>query len=217
MHMTWVEDATKNEDKQYLRRDVTECGKNMLDVCCDPTLYNEYIAVVETGNDCQLTDYMSSRGKNCHGGLLRGSVVTAMFLLVSLSTLPAEHETSNVSVVVWSGERSTLRITVRDTAQTERILMRVVDTSSLDSRLHQSSKRVLPRHPCFELVPSCCLCQCCTHNYFFFDFLNFFAKKLHCCQLWSTFSTFFNFFNFFNFSTYLTFKLFATFRVVRLT
>ena len=167
MHMTWVEDATKNEDKQYLRRDVTECGKNMLDVCCDPTLYNEYIAVVETGNECQLTDDMSSHGKNCYGGLLRGSVVTAMFLLVSLSTLPAEHETSNVSVVVWSGDGSTLRITERDTAQTERILMRVVDTSSLDSRLHQSSKRVLRRHPCFEPVLSCCLCQCCTHNSLF--------------------------------------------------
>ena len=48
-------------------------------------------------------------------------------------------------VVVWSGERSTPWITERDTAQTERILMRLVDTSSLDSRLHQSSKRVLAR------------------------------------------------------------------------
>ena len=37
------------------------CGKNMLDVCCDPTLYNECIAMVETGNECQLTDYMASR------------------------------------------------------------------------------------------------------------------------------------------------------------
>ena len=49
----------------------------MLDVCCDPTLYKEYIAMVETRNECQLTDYMSSQDKNCSGGLLRGSVVPA--------------------------------------------------------------------------------------------------------------------------------------------
>ena len=55
-------------------------------------------------------------------------------------------------------ERSTLRITGRDTAQTERILMRVVDTSSLDSRLHHPGKRVFAR------LFSCCLCQCCTHD-----------------------------------------------------
>ena len=42
--------------------------------------------------------------------------------------------------------------------------MGLVDTSSPDSRLHQSRKRVFPRHPCFEPVLSCCLCQCCTHN-----------------------------------------------------
>ena len=61
-------------------------------------------------------------------------------------------------------ERSTLRITGRDTAQTERILMRLVDTSSLDSRLHHSRKRVFARHPCFDPVLSCCVCQCCTHD-----------------------------------------------------
>ena len=119
----------------------------MLDVCCDPTSYNEYIAMVKTGNECQLTDYMSQHGNLCYSGLLRGSVVPAKFLLVLLGTLPAEHETSNALVVVWSGGRSTLRITERDTAQTECILMRLVDTSSLDSRLHQSSKRVFARHP----------------------------------------------------------------------
>ena len=30
--------------------------------------------------------------------------------------------------------------------------MRLVDTSSLDSRLHHSEKRVFARHPCIELV-----------------------------------------------------------------
>ena len=75
----------------------------MLDVGCYPTWYNEYIAMVETGNECQLTDYMSSHGKNCHGGLLRGSVVPAKFLLVLLGTLLVEDATSNALVVVGSG------------------------------------------------------------------------------------------------------------------
>ena len=79
------------------------CGENMLDVCCDPTLYNEYIAMVETGREGQFTDYMSSHGKNCYGGLLRGTVVPAKFLLVLLNTLPVEDETSNALVVVWFG------------------------------------------------------------------------------------------------------------------
>ena len=75
----------------------------MLDVSCDPTLYNEYIAMVETRNECQLTDNMSSHGKNCYGGLLRGSVVPAKILLVLLNTLPVDDETSNALVVVWFG------------------------------------------------------------------------------------------------------------------
>ena len=29
------------------------CGKNMLDVCYDPTSYDEYIATVQRGNECQ--------------------------------------------------------------------------------------------------------------------------------------------------------------------
>ena len=47
---------------------------------------------------------MSSRGKNCYGSLLRGSVVPTKFLLVLLDTLPVEDETSNVLVVVWVGK-----------------------------------------------------------------------------------------------------------------
>ena len=75
----------------------------MLDVWCDPTGYNEYIALVETGNECQLTDYKSSRGKNRHGSLLRGCVVPAEFLLVLLNTLLVEEETSKALVVVCVG------------------------------------------------------------------------------------------------------------------
>ena len=52
---------------------------------------------------------------------------------------------------VLHAERRTKRTTERDTAQTERVLTRLVDTS-LDSRLHQSCKRVFPQHPCIESV-----------------------------------------------------------------
>ena len=41
--------------------------------------------MVETGNECQHTDHKASRGKNCYGSLLRGSVVPAKFLLVLLN------------------------------------------------------------------------------------------------------------------------------------
>ena len=75
----------------------------MLDVCCDPTLYNWYMAMVETGNECQFTDYMSSTGKKCYCSLLRGSVVPTKFLLVLLNTLLVDDETSNALVVVWFG------------------------------------------------------------------------------------------------------------------
>ena len=58
VHMTWTDDASMNEDKPCLQRDVTEvdvsrCRKNMLDVCYDPTLYDEYRAMVERGNEYQ--------------------------------------------------------------------------------------------------------------------------------------------------------------------
>ena len=59
--------------------------------------------MVKTGNECQLTDCMSSRGKNCCGSLLRGSVVPTKFVLVLLNTLPMADETSNALVVAWVG------------------------------------------------------------------------------------------------------------------
>ena len=58
--------------------------------------------MVETGNECHLTDNMSSHGENCYGSLLHGNVVPAKFLLVLLKLL-VEDETSNALVVVWFG------------------------------------------------------------------------------------------------------------------
>ena len=55
--------------------------------------------MVKTGNDCLLGNYISSRGKNCYGSLLRGSVVPT----VLLDTLSVEDETPNALIVVWVG------------------------------------------------------------------------------------------------------------------
>ena len=81
----------------------TGAGRTCLMFVVIPTLYNEDIAMVETESECQFTDYMSSQGKNCCGGWLRGSVVPAKFLLVLLNTLSVVDETSNALAVVWSG------------------------------------------------------------------------------------------------------------------
>ena len=58
------------------------CGKNMLDVYCDPRGVTSTQQWSRPETECQHTDYMSLRGKNCYGSLLRGSVVPAKFLLV---------------------------------------------------------------------------------------------------------------------------------------
>ena len=85
-------------------------GKNMFDVCCVPSTYDEYIAMVKTRNECQLSVNM----------LLLGNFATAVCC---------------ADVSAYS----------RD----------LLTTASLDSRLHQSSKRVFPQHPCVESVQSC--------------------------------------------------------------
>ena len=83
-----------------------------------------------------------------------------LFRLV-LNTLPAESETYNTLVVmVCSGERSTRstqRITECDTAQTERILTRLVITARPDSRSVSSHEKRnhTAQHPCIASVPSC--------------------------------------------------------------
>ena len=74
VHMTWTDDATMNEDKPCLQRDVTEvdvsrrgAGRTCLMFVVIPR--------------CAVsTEQWSIHGNLCHGGLLRGSVVPAKFL-----------------------------------------------------------------------------------------------------------------------------------------
>ena len=85
--------------------------------------------------------YMSSHGNLCYDGHLHGSVVQVKFLLVSVNTLPAEHETSNALVGGWSEERATPSSTTRDSAQTERVLTRLVVHSPSPRQPSVSSQR----------------------------------------------------------------------------
>ena len=61
-----------------------------------------------------------------------------MLLLGNLATAVCCAEVFQPRFAEWS----TKRTTEPDTAQTERVLKRLVDAASLDSRLRQSSKRV---------------------------------------------------------------------------
>ena len=71
----------------------TFCVKNMLDVCCDLTRCDN----VRAGNECQAQPAcrhtVTSASLVCYAGVS----------FQSLDTLPAEHETCNASVVIWSG------------------------------------------------------------------------------------------------------------------
>ena len=107
VHMTWVENATKYEDKQCLQRDVTEvdvsrrvAGRTCLMIVVtrvvSTTVHSEW-SRLDRLQVVTLTDYMLvTVGK-------RGSVVSTKFLLVLLNTLLVEDETSNALVVVWVG------------------------------------------------------------------------------------------------------------------
>ena len=111
--------------------------------------------------------YMSLHGNLCYDCLLRGSVILVKFLHVSVNTLPAEHETSNASVGIWSEERSTLSITERDSAQTDRVLTHLLFTDHLhDSRLYQANgaKTCCAHRPCIDRPILCCLLSKLKHN-----------------------------------------------------
>ena len=55
----------------------------MLDVCCVPTSYDEYIAMVKTGNECQVSAYMLLLGNLATAVCCAGSVVPAKFPCVT--------------------------------------------------------------------------------------------------------------------------------------
>ena len=122
------------------------CGKNMLDVCCDHTRCDEYVVMVKTEKKCHLQT-------TCHHTVNSATMdCYAEVLFQSVNTLPREHETSNASVVIWSGERSTPSTTER---KSERVLTRLVVRSAFPGgRLYRAKKKVLPTIHAW-IVPSC--------------------------------------------------------------
>ena len=129
------------EDKQCLQRverDTTEgrcfeerCGKNMLDDLVVPTSYDEWSAMVKTGDECQLTAYMSLHGNICCDGQSYGRVVPTSFSLCRSTCLTSMRHTTRW---LWYGlgdeARCVPRSTTPDTAQSERVLVKLIDTSS---------------------------------------------------------------------------------------
>ena len=116
---------------RYLRMNA---GRTCLMIVC--VSCGEYDAMIETGNELQLSDDL----------LLLSHVATVVgftevlfqpsFFLRRSTLLLAEHEVYNALVVVWSGRRSTLRITEPDTARTEterapRVSMRHISTTAV--------------------------------------------------------------------------------------
>ena len=82
--------------------------------------------MIRTGKECQLSAFMLLLGKFA-AVVCCAEVLFQPSFIVSLNALPG----------VLHAEWSTERTTEPDTAQTERVLTRLVDTASLDSRLHQ--------------------------------------------------------------------------------
>ena len=118
--------------------------------------------------------YMSSHGNLCYDGLLRGSVIPVKFLLVSVNTLPAEHETSLRN----GAHRASQNVTVhRLSAYSQDLLF----TAHLhDSRLYQAkgAKTCFADHPCIDRPILCCLLSQCTHN------SSWSTLGLHFAQMW---------------------------------
>ena len=65
------------------------CGKNVLDACCVPKSSDEYIAVVKTTKECQLSAYLLLFGK-CAIAVCCAEVLFQSSFLHAVSTLHAE-------------------------------------------------------------------------------------------------------------------------------
>ena len=80
-------------------------------------------------------------------------------------TLPAAREAKKKRWLWYGMERSTTWITEGDTAQTERMLTRLVIAHSwIAVCLYQEQKSVCTSHPCIDVVTSGVVFPCCTHN-----------------------------------------------------
>ena len=125
----------------------------MLDVCCVPTSYDKYVALVKTGNACQLSAYM----------LLRGSVVPAKF--------PLCHSTRCLVCCMRNGARSAPRNLTRYRLSA---YSRDLWTPHLWTAvcISQAKECFTTSMYCVCSI-LCCPCPCCTHNSSWFLGLHF--------------------------------------------
>ena len=143
-----VQDATVSEGKQCVQRDVTEADVSRRGAGRTCLMFVVFLRrMMSTLQWSRPETNVSSQPTCCCSVcvLLRSVARKCCSSLVSFLSLARGMQ---------SGARNE-RTTEPDIAQTERVLTRLVDTASLDSRLHQVEQRVFPQHPCIESVPSC--------------------------------------------------------------
>ena len=132
--MTWMEDATMNEGKQCLQRDVTEADVSRSGAGRTCLMFVFLHLMMSTLKWSRPETNVSSQPTWCCS-------VTLPHRSVAEKCHSSQVPFASRNVLLGlHAERSTKRTTEPDTAQTERVFTRLVDTASLDSRLHQSSK-----------------------------------------------------------------------------
>ena len=121
--MTWMEDATMNEGKQCLQRDVTEADVSRSGAGRTCLMFVFLHVMMSTLEWSRLETNVSSQPTCCCSVTLPHRSVARKCCSSQVSFAPR-----NVLPGVLHPERSTMRTTEPDTAQTERVLTRLVDT-----------------------------------------------------------------------------------------
>ena len=126
--MTSAEDATMSEGKQCLQRDVTEAGVSRRGAGRTCLMFVVFVSrMMRTLQWSRPETSVSSQPTCCCSVSYAIAVCCAeVFLQPSFFLV----------VSTWHAEWNTERTMEPDIVQTERVLTRLVDTASLDSRLH---------------------------------------------------------------------------------
>ena len=132
--MTWVEDSTMSEGKQCLQRDVSEAHVSRRGAGRTCLMFVVFLRrMMSTLQRSRLETNVSFKRTCC---------CSVSLLLWSVARKCCSSQVSFMSSTRCLQSCVTELTTEPNIAQTERALTRLVDTASLDRRLHQSSKRV---------------------------------------------------------------------------
>ena len=114
----------------------------------------EYIAMIETGNESQPSAQLLLLS---NGAIVVGCTEVLFqpsFSLCCSTCCPRSMRRTTRWLRYGVGEQSTMRITRPCTAQSERALVRLIDTSSLQA-VSIKPKESCTCHPCIDCVTSC--------------------------------------------------------------